>query len=93
MLPPYIICYILFQDRCILGHNAENIIKICYEFCFSAADVLDDSSSSINVSAVVTFSKGFACSGESGTVWLFEKTGEKDLYARTRLIKVSYCDH
>ena len=44
---------------------------------------------SVDVHAIVSYSKGFACSGETGTIWLFEKTGEKDYYIRTRLIKVS----
>ena len=45
----------------------------------------------MEVRAIVAYSKGFACSGEAGTVWLFEKTGEKDFYAKTRLIKVGMC--
>lgn len=40
------------------------------------------------VTAITSYSKGFACSAGPGTVCLFEKTEEKDNYRKTREIRV-----
>ncbi|XP_033738759.1 cilia- and flagella-associated protein 57-like [Pecten maximus] len=40
------------------------------------------------VSAIVAYSKGFACSCGPGTVHLFEKTDDKDFFKKTREIKI-----
>ncbi|MBN3282186.1 CFA57 protein, partial [Polyodon spathula] len=40
------------------------------------------------VSAIVAYSKGFACSAGPGAVCLFEKTEEKDVYRKTREIRI-----
>lgn len=40
------------------------------------------------VTSIVAFSKGFVCSGGAGFVHLFEKTDEKDIFKKTREIKV-----
>ncbi|XP_071953862.1 cilia- and flagella-associated protein 57-like isoform X1 [Antedon mediterranea] len=40
------------------------------------------------VTAIVAYSKGFACSGGIGTVHLFEKTEDKDNYKKGREIKI-----
>ena len=38
--------------------------------------------------SILTFSKGIICSGGLGTVHLFEKTDDKELYKKTREIKI-----
>ncbi|XP_028832352.1 cilia- and flagella-associated protein 57 isoform X2 [Denticeps clupeoides] len=40
------------------------------------------------VSAIVGYSKGFACSAGPGTVCLFEKTEERDAYHKTKEIRI-----
>jgi hypothetical protein len=40
------------------------------------------------ITAITSYSKGFACSAGPGTVCLFEKTEEKDNYRKTREIRV-----
>ena len=40
------------------------------------------------VTCVIAFSKGFICSGGAGTVHLFEKTDDKDIYKKAREIKI-----
>ena len=41
------------------------------------------------VTAITSYSKGFVCSAGLGTVCLFEKTEEKDVYRKTREIQVT----
>nr|XP_046216412.1 cilia- and flagella-associated protein 57 [Oncorhynchus gorbuscha] len=40
------------------------------------------------ITAITSYSKGFACSAGPGTVCLFEKTEEKDNYRKTREIRI-----
>ena len=40
------------------------------------------------VGAIVTFSKGFICSGGSGILHIFEKTTDKYLYKKSRSVSV-----
>ncbi|KAK1165059.1 hypothetical protein AOXY_G13492 [Acipenser oxyrinchus oxyrinchus] len=40
------------------------------------------------ISAIVAYSKGFACSAGPGAVCLFEKTEEKDVYRKAREIRI-----
>lgn len=40
------------------------------------------------VTCIIAFSKGFICSGGAGTVHLFEKTDDKDIYKKAREIKI-----
>ncbi|KAL2097767.1 hypothetical protein ACEWY4_006974 [Coilia grayii] len=40
------------------------------------------------VTAITAYSKGFVCAAGPGTVFLFEKTEEKDSYRKTREIKI-----
>ncbi|KAM4604692.1 cilia- and flagella-associated protein 57 [Polymixia lowei] len=40
------------------------------------------------ITAILSYSKGFACSAGPGTVCLFEKTEEKDSYRKTREIQI-----
>jgi len=42
------------------------------------------------VSAIVAFSKGFACASGPGTVHIFEKSDDKEFYRKTREIQVQY---
>ncbi|CAG5118964.1 unnamed protein product, partial [Candidula unifasciata] len=42
----------------------------------------------LQVTALVTFSKGFACAFGMGTVYMYEKTEDKDTYRKTREIKI-----
>jgi len=41
------------------------------------------------ITAIVAYSKGFACACGPGTVHLFEKTDDKDFFKKAREIKVS----
>lgn len=41
------------------------------------------------VTAIVAYSKGFACACGPGTVHLYEKTDDKEYFKKTREIKVS----
>lgn len=40
------------------------------------------------ITAIVAYSKGFACACGPGTVHLFEKTDDKDFFRKSREIKV-----
>ena len=40
------------------------------------------------IECIVTYSKGFICSGGSGTLHLFEKTDNKYLYKKSRAVSV-----
>lgn len=40
------------------------------------------------ITAVVAYSKGFACANGPGSVLLYEKTDDRDYFKRTREIKV-----
>ena len=44
----------------------------------------------MSITAIVAYSKGFACACGPGTVHLFEKTDEKDFFKKAREIKVSF---
>lgn len=51
----------------------------------------DDDSSIVTipqVTAIVAYSKGFACACGPGTVHLYEKTDDKDLFKKSKQIKV-----
>ena len=48
----------------------------------------DNDISSLQVTSIVAYSKGFACSSGLGTVHLFEKSDEKDIYKKTRIVTV-----
>lgn len=41
------------------------------------------------ITAIVAYSKGFACACGPGTVHLFEKTDDKDFFKKAREIKAS----
>lgn len=41
------------------------------------------------ITAIVSYSKGFACACGPGTVHLFEKTDDKDFFKKAREIKVT----
>jgi hypothetical protein len=45
--------------------------------------------SSCAVSAIMAFSKGFACTSGPGTVQIFEKSDDKEFYRKSREITVS----
>lgn len=45
-------------------------------------------SESYAVTALVAYSKGFACASGRGTVHLFEKSDDKEFYKKTRELKV-----
>jgi len=42
------------------------------------------------VTAIVAYSKGFACACGPGTVHLYEKTDDKDLFKKSKQIKVYF---
>ena len=43
-------------------------------------------------SAIVAFSKGFACASGPGTVHIFEKSDDKEFYRKTREIQVLFAE-
>ena len=43
----------------------------------------------LQITSLVAYSKGFACACGPGTVWLYEKTDDKDFFKKTREIKVN----
>ena len=51
---------------------------------------MDDTNTAmaLQVTALVSYSKGFACSFGLGTVYLFEKTDDKDYFKKAREIMV-----
>jgi len=66
----------------------ENIWFICeYSSRLPAAEQPAVSSGPSPITAVVAFSKGFACASGQSVVHLFEKSEEKD-YRKTREIQV-----
>ena len=44
------------------------------------------------ITAIVAYSKGFACSAGPGTVQLFEKSDDKEFFKKGRLIRVGGSD-
>ena len=42
----------------------------------------------MSVDCIATYSKGFICSGGSGTLHMFEKTDDKYIYRKTRTVSV-----
>lgn len=44
----------------------------------------------VNVTAIAAFSKGFACTVGPGRVFIFEKSEEKEIFKKTREIRVSF---
>ena len=42
------------------------------------------------MTAIVAYSKGFACACGPGTVHLYEKTDDKDLFKKSKQIKVYF---
>lgn len=58
-----------------------------FPFSFKPS-VENEDESRFHVTALVSFSKGFACAFGYGTVYMYEKTEDKDTYKRIREIKV-----
>ncbi|XP_028666683.1 cilia- and flagella-associated protein 57 [Erpetoichthys calabaricus] len=54
---------------------------------------IEQSIAAPRITAVATYSKGFACSAGLGTVCVFEKTEEKDNYRRAREIQIPQDQH
>ena len=46
------------------------------------------SKESLRVECIATYSKGFICSGGSGTLHLYEKTDNKNVYKKTRTVSI-----
>ena len=86
-------CYIhvmLSHDIVKVGHCCLLIVLYLF-FRQSMASVPESGISQDSpqqVTCIIAFSKGFICSGGSGTVHLFEKTEEKDFYKKAREIKI-----
>ena len=70
--------YILSADQLILKLSFQNYRKPEDE----------QVSGPMQITAIVAYSKGFACACGPGTVHLFEKTDEKDFFKKAREIKV-----
>lgn len=62
-----------------------------YIFLRKTGDEDADSLATIipQVTAIVAYSKGFACACGPGTVHLYEKTDDKEYFKKTREIKVN----
>ena len=70
-------------------------IYFCALFCFfrqsASGSAQENTAMSVGapqISCITAFSKGFICSGGAGTVYLFERTEEKDFYKKSREIKL-----
>ncbi|KAM4721643.1 cilia- and flagella-associated protein 57 [Rhinophrynus dorsalis] len=50
-------------------------------------------SSSVRINAILAYSKGFLCSAGPGRVCMFEKVEEKELYKRSRDIRIPQDEH
>lgn len=64
----------------------------------SISMIPEDTSASGNapdrrITAIVPYSKGFACSAGLGTVHLYEKTDDRDYYRKVRIVKVPADPH
>ncbi|BFZ16806.1 hypothetical protein BsWGS_19845 [Bradybaena similaris] len=86
----------LSEDRVIVGTDNGHLLiseggEVKQEFNMvppseNAENETDDSH--FQVTALVAFSKGFACAVGFGTVYMYEKTEEKDIYKKIREIKI-----
>ena len=77
----------LFTFKCLFINfccSTEN--RLYQNDTFSLIEENEENTS--QVSAIAAFTKGFACSGSGGSVHIFEKTNEKELYLKTKTIKV-----
>ena len=54
----------------------------------SVSVVNEQKEKKISVDCIATYSKGFICSGGSGTLHIFEKTDDKYIYRKTRTVSV-----
>ena len=54
----------------------------------SVSVVSEQKEEKISVDCIATYSKGFICSGGSGTLHIFEKTDDKYIYRKTRTVSV-----
>jgi hypothetical protein len=64
-------------------------MKVCMFVCYRPASSEDGSQPAVpQITAIVAYSKGFACACGLGTVYLFEKTDDKDFFKKSREIKV-----
>ena len=50
--------------------------------------VVNKSGEQISIECIVSYSKGFICSGGSGTLHIFEKTDDKYVYRKTRTVSI-----
>ncbi|CAL1538634.1 unnamed protein product [Lymnaea stagnalis] len=84
------------EDRIIVGTDSGKVLlfeagELKKEFNLVPADWLIEDSSmpgKINTTAIVSYSKGFACAFGYGTVFLFEKTEDKDFFKKSREITI-----
>ena len=63
----------------------------CESFCIyiflSSRSANGQDAVSSQITAIVSYSKGFACTCGLGTVFLFEKTDDRDYFKKTREVK------
>ena len=55
---------------------------------FRSKTQVEEGNNSFQVTSLVSYSKGFACAFGLGTVYLFEKTDDKDFFKKAREIMV-----
>ena len=79
----------------LICHNRFPVLFIQFGYGFhrnrlgSAADTHSLSSGPPHITALVAYSKGFACAVGRGTVHLYEKSDDKEFFKKVREIKVS----
>lgn len=69
-----------------LSKAASVLLKLCRQVGTRKIQDADEAPTASRITAILSYSKGFACSMGPGTVCLFEKT--EDSYRKSREIKV-----
>ncbi|XP_063431022.1 cilia- and flagella-associated protein 57-like [Mytilus galloprovincialis] len=101
MEPQNFLCHAwVSEERVVVGTDTGKLLlfengEIKNEFNIGASlqdkKQADDDSSIVTipqVTAIVAYSKGFACACGPGTVHLYEKTDDKDLFKKSKQIKI-----
>ena len=65
-----------------------SLMKTLLFFCRKQSEEDSGIATIPQVTAIVAYSKGFACACGPGTVHLYEKTDDKDLFKKSKQIKV-----
>ncbi|KAK7099818.1 cilia- and flagella-associated protein 57-like [Littorina saxatilis] len=96
MEPQNYLCHAwVSEERIVVGTDNGRLLlfeagELKNEINLAKDDKSEDSSASgsTQITAIVAYSKGFACACGPGTVYLFEKTDDKDFFKKAREIKI-----